>query len=118
MSTAPLDPHYPVVHLRPPANWINDPNGLVFHDGHYHVCYQYNPFGATHANLHWGRFRSPDLLTCLAQAELQASAHGRVRFGDDHPFGGAVMGEVRARAGADLQDLPAQLADQLVAHAA
>ncbi|WP_329234524.1 glycoside hydrolase family 32 protein [Streptomyces canus] len=63
MSTAPRDPHYPVVHLRPPNNWINDPNGLVFHDGHYHVFYQYNPYGATHANMHWGHFRSPDLLT-------------------------------------------------------
>ncbi|WP_240980650.1 glycoside hydrolase family 32 protein [Streptomyces sp. Z423-1] len=63
MSTTPRDPHHPVAHLRPPRNWINDPNGLVFHDGHYHVCYQYNPYGATHANLHWGHFRSPDLLT-------------------------------------------------------
>ena len=63
MSTTPRDPHHPVAHLRPPRNWINDPNGLVFHDGHYHVCYQYNPSGATHANMHWGHFRSPDLLT-------------------------------------------------------
>ncbi|MEU1184647.1 glycoside hydrolase family 32 protein [Streptomyces sp. NPDC005820] len=63
MSTAPLDPHRPVAHLRPPRNWINDPNGLVFHDGHYHVCYQYNPHGATHANMHWGHFRSPDLIS-------------------------------------------------------
>lgn len=63
MSTAPCDPHRPVAHLRPPRNWINDPNGLVFHDGHYHVCYQYNPHGATHAHMHWGHFRSSDLLT-------------------------------------------------------
>lgn len=63
MSTPPRDPHFPVAHLRPPRNWINDPNGLVFHDGHYHVCYQYNPHGATHANMHWGHFRSPDLLS-------------------------------------------------------
>ncbi|MET9907537.1 glycoside hydrolase family 32 protein [Streptomyces sp. NPDC006476] len=66
MSTAPfdpLDPHRPVAHLRPPRNWINDPNGLAFHDGHYHVCYQYNPYGTRHENMHWGHFRSPDLLS-------------------------------------------------------
>ncbi|TQJ87948.1 glycoside hydrolase family 32 protein [Streptomyces sp. SLBN-31] len=63
MSTAPCDPYRPVAHLRPPRNWINDPNGLVFHDGHYHVFHQYNPYGATHANMHWGHFRSPDLLS-------------------------------------------------------
>ncbi|WP_442817142.1 glycoside hydrolase family 32 protein [Streptomyces sp. NBC_01334] len=63
MSTAPRDLFRPVAHLRPPHNWINDPNGLVFHDGHYHAFYQYNPYGSTHANMHWGHFRSPDLLT-------------------------------------------------------
>ncbi|MEQ4716029.1 GH32 C-terminal domain-containing protein [Nonomuraea sp. B19D2] len=63
MSAAPFDPHRPVAHLRPPRNWINDPNGLVHHDGQYHVCYQYNPDGTDHANMHWGHFRSPDLLS-------------------------------------------------------
>lgn len=63
MSTAPRDPYRPAAHLRPPHNWINDPNGLVFHDGQYHVCYQYNPYGVVHANMHWGHFRSPDLLS-------------------------------------------------------
>ncbi|MFF8973972.1 glycoside hydrolase family 32 protein [Streptomyces sp. NPDC014995] len=59
----PADPHLPVAHLRPPSNWINDPNGLAFHDGHYHVCFQYNPYGPEHATMHWGHFRSSDLLT-------------------------------------------------------
>lgn len=63
MSVMPADPHLPVAHLRPPSNWINDPNGLAYHDGHYHVCFQYNPYGPDHANMHWGHFRSPDLLT-------------------------------------------------------
>ncbi|MFJ8082407.1 glycoside hydrolase family 32 protein [Streptomyces sp. NPDC096205] len=63
MSVLPADPHLPVAHLRPPRNWINDPNGLAFHDGHYHVCFQHNPYGPEHANMHWGHFRSTDLLT-------------------------------------------------------
>ncbi|WP_425809690.1 glycoside hydrolase family 32 protein [Streptomyces sp. DT224] len=50
------------MHLRPPRDWINDPNGLVFHNGHYHVFFQYNPHGPQHANVHWGHFRSPDLI--------------------------------------------------------
>lgn len=57
------DPHFPVAHLRPPANWINDPNGLVHHNRHYHVFFQCNPYGAEHANMHWGHFRSRDLVT-------------------------------------------------------
>ncbi|GGN79853.1 glycosyl hydrolase family 32 [Streptomyces albiflavescens] len=57
-----LDPHFPAIHLRPPANWLNDPNGLVFHEGHYHVYFQYNPHGARHADMHWGHFRSRDLI--------------------------------------------------------
>lgn len=56
------DPHFPTIHLRPPRNWINDPNGLLFHDGAYHVFFQYNPDSARHANMHWGHFRSRDLL--------------------------------------------------------
>ncbi|RZB13873.1 glycosyl hydrolase, partial [Streptomyces sp. F001] len=62
MSTPPADLHLPAVHLRPPRNWINDPNGLVFHDGHYHVFFQYNPYGPWHSNVHWGHYRSPDLI--------------------------------------------------------
>ncbi|MGX6739520.1 glycoside hydrolase family 32 protein [Streptomyces xantholiticus] len=62
VSSPARDPHFPAVHLRPPRNWLNDPNGLVFHDGHYHVFFQYNPRSARHADMHWGHFRSPDLL--------------------------------------------------------
>ncbi|WP_326701345.1 glycoside hydrolase family 32 protein [Streptomyces sp. NBC_01754] len=56
------DAHFPVAHLRPRRNWVNDPNGLVFHDGHYHVFFQYNPYGTEHAHMHWGHYRSLDLL--------------------------------------------------------
>ncbi|MEW2121664.1 glycoside hydrolase family 32 protein [Streptomyces sp. NPDC005474] len=61
MSVPPTDPHRPAVHLRPPHGWINDPNGLSFHDGHYHVFFQYNPHGPRHGDIHWGHFRSRDL---------------------------------------------------------
>lgn len=61
-STNRRDSHLPAVHLRPPRNWINDPNGLVFHNGHYHVFFQYNPNGTDHLDIHWGHFRSPNLV--------------------------------------------------------
>ena len=67
VSTHPADSHLPAAHLRPPTNWINDPNGLAYHDGHYHVFFQCNPYGAEHADMHWGHFRSPDLVTWEAQ---------------------------------------------------
>lgn len=57
-----VDQHLPAVHLRPPANWINDPNGLVHHDGWYHVFFQYNPDAPVHRQVHWGHYRSRDLL--------------------------------------------------------
>ncbi|MEU2225535.1 glycoside hydrolase family 32 protein [Streptomyces sp. NPDC018347] len=61
-NPAAADPHFPVAHLRPPRNWVNDPNGLVFHEGHYHLFFQYNPYGTEHAHMHWGHYRSPDLV--------------------------------------------------------
>jgi len=57
----PADLHFPVLHLRPARNWVNDPNGLVYHDGQYHVFFQYNPESARHGNVHWGHFVSEDL---------------------------------------------------------
>ncbi|MEV6104256.1 glycoside hydrolase family 32 protein [Streptomyces sp. NPDC051940] len=56
------DIHLPSVHLRPPRGWVNDPNGLVFHDGRYHVFFQHNPHSAWHAAMHWGHYASTDLL--------------------------------------------------------
>ncbi|WP_226010323.1 GH32 C-terminal domain-containing protein [Halomicrobium salinisoli] len=56
------DPHRPSYHLSPPANWLNDPNGLVQWNGRYHVFYQYNPGGPNHDTIHWGHAVSDDLL--------------------------------------------------------
>lgn len=50
-------------HYRPESNWINDPNGLVQHEGWYHMFYQYNPNGDEWGDIHWGHARSRDLLT-------------------------------------------------------
>ncbi len=56
------DLHRPSFHFLPPANWINDPHGLVEQDGRYHLFYQYNPNGPFHGSIHWGHAVSGDLV--------------------------------------------------------
>jgi len=56
------DPHRPHYHFLPPANWMNDPNGLIQWKGQYHLFYQYNPDGPVHERMHWGHAVSSDLV--------------------------------------------------------
>lgn len=56
------DPRRPVYHFRPPAQWMNDPNGTIYHQGFYHVFYQHNPYGDEWGHIHWGHARSKDLV--------------------------------------------------------
>lgn len=52
----------PRYHFLPPANWINDPNGVIQWKGQYHLFYQYNPAGPFWGAPHWGHAVSPDLV--------------------------------------------------------
>ncbi len=53
----------PRLHIRPRQGWLNDPNGLIHHDGRWHVFFQHNPHAAVHDRIHWGHVSSPDLVT-------------------------------------------------------
>lgn len=54
--------HRPQLHFSPEKNWMNDPNGMVYHAGQYHLFYQYYPDGLKWGPMHWGHAVSTDLL--------------------------------------------------------
>ncbi|MEV7663055.1 glycoside hydrolase family 32 protein [Paenarthrobacter sp. NPDC089316] len=56
------DPAFPRFHPRPAQGWINDPNGVSYINGRYHVFFQYNPHSARHTLIHWGHLSSADLV--------------------------------------------------------
>ena len=61
-DTANREKFRPIYHHTPLYGWMNDPNGMFYKDGVWHLFYQYNPYGSQWENMHWGHSTSRDLV--------------------------------------------------------
>ncbi len=66
-DTTNREQYRPVYHHTPVYGWMNDPNGMFYKDGVYHLYYQWNPYGSMWENMTWGHSTSKDLLHWEAQ---------------------------------------------------
>ena len=66
-DTANYEKFRPAYHHTPAYGWMNDPNGMFYKDGVYHLYYQYNPYGSMWENMTWGHSTSKDLIHWEAQ---------------------------------------------------
>ncbi len=84
-SLAPLydEPLRPQFHCSQMRGWNNDPNGMVYYDGEYHLFWQSNPAGWPWQNMYWGHATSPDMVRWTEHPHALRPWGGRV--GDRHP---------------------------------
>lgn len=89
-------PYRDQFHVTTRRGWNNDPNGMVYHDGRYHMYYQHNPFGIRWGNMHWGHVVSKDLIHWEEQpialfqrttSDMMFSGGGFVDFNNSAGFG-------------------------------
>ena len=81
-DTANREQYRPVYHHTPAYGWMNDPNGMFYKDGVWHLYFQHNPFGSQWENMTWGHSTSTDLMHWTFQGEaVEPDAWGTVFSG-------------------------------------
>ena len=81
-DTKNVEKYRPAYHHSPVYGWMNDPNGMFYKDGVWHLCFQYNPYGSQWENMTWGYSTSTDLVHWTAQpAVLEGDALGTIFSG-------------------------------------
>ena len=81
-DTQNVEKYRPSYHQAPVYGWMNDPNGMFYKDGVWHLCYQWNPYGSQWENLSWAHTTSTDLVHWTAQpAVLTGDALGYIFSG-------------------------------------
>lgn len=109
----------PLIHYTPAKNWINDPNGLIYVDGTYHLFYQYNPMGNDWGNMSWGHATSTDLIhwteqpVALTKDELGDIFSGSAVYDKDNTagFGKGTIIAIYTSSGAHQQQSMAYSTD-------
>ena len=85
------DPYRPELHYTPERDWTNDPNGLVYHDGVWHMYYQYNPSGGIWGNISWGHATSTDLMDWTEQPVAIPQTFNELGVPVEDIFSGAIV---------------------------
>lgn len=83
----------PQIHFSSQRGWVNDPNGLVYAKGEYHMYFQHNPYGWQWGNMHWGHAMSKDLIHWqqMKEAIYPVIDEGATGRGDAAFSGSAIM---------------------------
>ncbi|WP_102811399.1 glycoside hydrolase family 32 protein [Burkholderia pseudomallei] len=90
----------PALHYTPRRNWMNDPNGLVYENGVYHLFYQYNPHGNFWGDMSWGHATSRDLVHWDEQpVAMPANAREDI-------FSGSIVADARNTSGLGTPNAP------------